>query len=266
MDRERDIDGLFALPSERFVPERDALAKRLRAAGDKEGAAAVKALRRPTVPAWAVNQLAVRSPDRIRALQEAGAALRSVQADPGDGQALTAATNALRQQVRDLVEASREVLAGGGHAVDPNLERVRELLTSLGAWGTEPPVAPGRLVDTLPPPGLEFLLTARPSAPRPKPKLVPEPEPEPEPEVDEEVEEARAEAAFLRKKLVRLGREADATAQRAADARVRAEAARRALVEAEAAEEAARTAADEARTAVEAAQAALDDAEERSRR
>ena len=50
------IDRLYGLPLEAFVGERDALAKELRAAGRRDEAAAVKALTKPTVAAWAVNQ------------------------------------------------------------------------------------------------------------------------------------------------------------------------------------------------------------------
>ena len=56
------IDALYALPLERFTPERDALAKDLAADGDRAGAARVKALRKPVVAAWAVNALAREDP------------------------------------------------------------------------------------------------------------------------------------------------------------------------------------------------------------
>ena len=55
---EQRIDDLYALPLERFTPERDALAKELAADGDRAGAARVKALRKPVVAAWAVTALA----------------------------------------------------------------------------------------------------------------------------------------------------------------------------------------------------------------
>ncbi|MEA2287422.1 MAG: hypothetical protein QOJ21_3465, partial [Solirubrobacteraceae bacterium] len=55
-----DSDELYGLPLDAFVPERDALAKELRSDGRREEAAEVKALRKPSVAAWGVNQ-AVRS-------------------------------------------------------------------------------------------------------------------------------------------------------------------------------------------------------------
>jgi hypothetical protein len=73
------IDRLYGLPLEDFVAERDALAKQLRADGDRDGAAAVKKLPKPTRPAWAVNQLTRARPDEVRALVEAGEALAGAQ-------------------------------------------------------------------------------------------------------------------------------------------------------------------------------------------
>jgi hypothetical protein len=48
-----DIDRLYALPLEEFTHERDELAKRVRDEGDADAAAAVKALKKPAVAAWA---------------------------------------------------------------------------------------------------------------------------------------------------------------------------------------------------------------------
>jgi hypothetical protein len=51
-----EADELYGLALDAFVPERDALAKRLRADGRRDEANEVKALRKPSVAAWAVNQ------------------------------------------------------------------------------------------------------------------------------------------------------------------------------------------------------------------
>ena len=51
-------DDLYGLPLDRFVAERGALAKALRADGRRDEASRVAALRKPSVAAWAVNQLA----------------------------------------------------------------------------------------------------------------------------------------------------------------------------------------------------------------
>lgn len=80
---------LYGVPPEQFVAERDKRAKELRAAGEREEAAAVKKLAKPTVAAWALNS--------------------AVRAEPG-------ATRDLGESVRLLEEAQKELLAGGDAA------------------------------------------------------------------------------------------------------------------------------------------------------
>ena len=52
-----DIDALFQLPPGEFTAARNALASRLKKGGHADEAEAVKALPKPSVSAWAVNQL-----------------------------------------------------------------------------------------------------------------------------------------------------------------------------------------------------------------
>jgi len=54
---EDEIDALFKLPLGEFTPARNALAARLKKAGEQAEADAVKALPKPSVAAWVVNQL-----------------------------------------------------------------------------------------------------------------------------------------------------------------------------------------------------------------
>src|SRR5262245_26102959 len=75
---EEDIDRLFTLDPSEFIKARDELAKRLKAEGRTE-AAEVKALRRPTVAAWAANQVARQNPKEIGELLAAGDDLRQAQ-------------------------------------------------------------------------------------------------------------------------------------------------------------------------------------------
>src|SRR3954465_10282043 len=85
---------LFGVDPAEFVAQRDQLARELKAAGEKDEAAAVKALRRPTVSIWALNQVARRDPD-------AGDAL------------LSATGDAVRAQDEVLAGADRELLREG---------------------------------------------------------------------------------------------------------------------------------------------------------
>ena len=54
---EQAADLLYGLPLDEFTPARNAAAKELRDQGLKAEADAVKALAKPSVAAWAVNQL-----------------------------------------------------------------------------------------------------------------------------------------------------------------------------------------------------------------
>ena len=75
MDVDELTRELYALPPERFTAARDEAVKRLRADGRRQDAQLVRALRRPTVVAWAVNHLARARPELVDELLEAGAEL-----------------------------------------------------------------------------------------------------------------------------------------------------------------------------------------------
>src|SRR5690349_5308895 len=68
-------DALFDAPLGEFLKERDALAKALAAKGDTAAAKAVRALRKPSPVAWAINQAARQSPVSVERVLEASAAL-----------------------------------------------------------------------------------------------------------------------------------------------------------------------------------------------
>lgn len=103
------MDELFDLPPAAFTAARDALAKKLKAEGDEDAAAEVKALRRPTVAAWAVNQVARSSPELIDAVVAAGAALADAQSavlGGGDKKGMRTAMAARRDAVAAATRAA----------------------------------------------------------------------------------------------------------------------------------------------------------------
>lgn len=106
-------DDLFALPPGEFVAARDALARGLKAGGDAKGAKEVKALRRPSVGAWAVNRVARDQPDLVGSVVEAGRALAAA-LEGGDREALRQATTARRDAVVAATRAA-VALAGAQH-------------------------------------------------------------------------------------------------------------------------------------------------------
>src|SRR6476660_475911 len=60
VDPDAALDELYGVEPSAFVATRKKLAADLRAAGDKDGARALLAARRPSTAAWALNQLARR--------------------------------------------------------------------------------------------------------------------------------------------------------------------------------------------------------------
>lgn len=128
-----DVDELYGLPLERFVPERNALARELRANGQRDEAAAVASLRKPSVAARAVNQLARAHPRELRRLFTAGDALSEMQSSVLAGQAggrdLSEARAREREAVSTLVEAASALLAAEGLTPSASvLERIGETL------------------------------------------------------------------------------------------------------------------------------------------
>ncbi|MFI9388919.1 hypothetical protein ACIG5F_47555, partial [Kutzneria sp. NPDC052558] len=82
MDLDAAIDTLYGLPRERFVAEREKLAKSQPALADR-----IRKLRKPTVVAGQANQLARKRPQDVAALVELGAKLRAAQ-ESLDGKAM----------------------------------------------------------------------------------------------------------------------------------------------------------------------------------
>jgi hypothetical protein len=131
MDDER-VRTLYREPPEAFVASRDALVRELKEAGQAEDAAAIKALRKPTVPAWAVNQLADRDPTGIGELLDAGAEVRAAQQAAMSSQAnadrLRDATAARRNVLGRLARAAIEALRETGRSPSAHEEEIRGTL------------------------------------------------------------------------------------------------------------------------------------------
>src|SRR5690606_20750132 len=72
---------------EEFVQRRDTLARELRSSGERDAANAVKALRKPSRIAWALDQGAIEMPGSLAALADAAADLVTAQSSGGDARA-----------------------------------------------------------------------------------------------------------------------------------------------------------------------------------
>jgi chromosome segregation ATPase len=117
-----EVDRLYELPLEQFTKARNELARGIRS-DDREAAERIAKLKKPTAPAWTLNQLARSHPKDIRAVLKTGAALREAQARPG-ARGLRKAAEEERAAVERLVGAAQDLLAGKPAAI----ERVRNTL------------------------------------------------------------------------------------------------------------------------------------------
>ena len=129
---EQAADELYALPPGDFTRARDERAKALRKEGRREEADAVKALRKPTVAAWALNQLARRRAKDVERLVAAGEELRAAQEEllaGGDRKAFQSAAAKEREQVAKLAGEATELVSEAGERASPALqEKISETL------------------------------------------------------------------------------------------------------------------------------------------
>ena len=146
------IDDLYRLPLGEFTGARNALAKSLSGAEAKR----VKALPKPTVVPWAVNQVYWRARATYDRLVKSGEKLRTAQiaALEGRNADVRAAGDAHRRAISEAVAEAERLSAASGAKPGPDaLARTFEAL-SLATTASE---IPGRLTETLQPAGFEAL-------------------------------------------------------------------------------------------------------------
>ncbi|MEX2458423.1 MAG: hypothetical protein WD770_05505, partial [Actinomycetota bacterium] len=131
MNVDREIDALYSGPPEEFVSARDDLAKRLKAADRGEDAAAVKALRRPTVAAWALNRLAHERPGSLGPLMELATELRRAQRGALSGlrgAGLREAVKRRRAVVDRIADEAIDLLEAAGRSGETQRDAVARTL------------------------------------------------------------------------------------------------------------------------------------------
>ena len=124
-------DELYGLPPGDFTRARDERAKELRGAGERDAATAVKALRRPTVAAWALNQLSRRRRQDLDELLSAGEHLRAAQEEllaGGDRSAFQEAAARERDLVATLAADATTLASEAGERGGGLREKVTETL------------------------------------------------------------------------------------------------------------------------------------------
>jgi hypothetical protein len=174
VDLDTDIDRLYAASRDAFVAERGALVKKLRASGEREEAAEVATLRKPTLVAWTVNQLAHTRRRDVDLLLDAGKRIIDAQQtsiSEGGRKELDAAQTSLRTAVNGLAASAGELL--GPDASTNTLTRVAETLRTAATSPTgRELLARGRLTEELSETGWEIVagFTPPPKTDRPKPE------------------------------------------------------------------------------------------------
>jgi hypothetical protein len=146
------IDDLYSRPLSEFTAARNALAKTLSGAD----AARVKALAKPAVVPWAINQVYWHARPVFDRLLKAGEHLRRAQIAALEGKSadVRSAAAAHRAAIADAVkEAERLAAAVGSHPAPDALTRTLESLS----LAPKPPADPGRLTEMLQPSGFEAL-------------------------------------------------------------------------------------------------------------
>lgn len=187
---------LYQAPHGSFVAERKRLAAELKAAGDKTGAARFAKLGRPTISAWAVNQLWWHARDAFETLFETAAKLRK---------GGLAASGPHRDAIATLRAPSARLLGDAGHAAtEGTLRKVTQTLAALAASGGWDPDPPGAISADRDPPGFEAIgIPNAPDADEPPAKPVAKPAAKPANDNDDHERRGkptRDELAELRKR------------------------------------------------------------------
>lgn len=149
-DSEEIADELYGLDPNEFIAARDEHVAQARKAGDRDTAAAIGKLRKPTVAAWLVNLLARDRADELAALLDLGGALRTAQRRLS-GSDLRKLSGQRRQAVGALErEAGRLAVAHGRRVSEAALREVGQTLNAaLADPDIEERVRSGRLETSL---------------------------------------------------------------------------------------------------------------------
>lgn len=157
---EDEIDALFTLPLPEFTGARNTLAARLKKEGRADDADRVKLLGKPSVSAWAVNQLYWDHRDAFDDLIVASKHFRPASSRlAGRVAGMRDSLDARREALTNLSQIAAEVLTEAGHNPSPEtLRRVLTTLEALSAYALLPDgPTPGRLTGDIDPPSFESL-------------------------------------------------------------------------------------------------------------
>lgn len=157
---EADVDALFQLPLAEFTDARNVLAARLKKSGRGDDAILVKALGKPSVSAWAVNQLYWNHREAFEQLLASGERFHKAQTSRSAGKVadMREALDARREALTQLSNLATSVLREARHNPSPDtVHRVTTTLEAMSAYASRSgaPRA-GRLTEDVDPPGFEL--------------------------------------------------------------------------------------------------------------
>jgi hypothetical protein len=231
-------DRLYGAALEDFTSERTRLAKELRDAGNRADADAVAKLRKPSVAAWALNQLARRNRRDVDLLLDAGHRLREAQVGVLSGaekEAFERARQSERDALRRLTREAEQLLRERGGASATVLNQIGESLraAAISPTGREL-LARGRFVQPAHAEGFDVVTELAGLATPPKRRAPPAAKKKEEDRAAREaVREAREQLREAERRLRDAEREAEQAARRAEQERAGVEAAEQALDEAQ---------------------------------
>src|SRR5215813_2991680 len=167
------------LPLAEFIDARKNLAARLKQSGRADDATLVKTLAKPSISAWAVNQLYWKQRAAFDKLLAAGQRFRQSQTSASAGKIADVrnALDARREALSDLSDLAAGLLRAAGH--NPTLDMIRRIITTLEAVSANASLSEGptlgRLTHDVDPPGFEALASLFPANETTKRKVEPAP-------------------------------------------------------------------------------------------
>jgi hypothetical protein len=170
-----DVDALYSLPLAEFTAARNTLAKRLKQGGSGNEADFVKALLKPSLSAWAVNQLYWKHREAFDRLIATGERVRQAQTSRRSVADMQVALDARREALSHVSDLATALLRDAGH--NPTLDTMRSVTATLEAMSVYASIPdaprPGRLTHDLDPPGFESLASLMPGASTTQPAMEP---------------------------------------------------------------------------------------------
>jgi hypothetical protein len=165
---EEDVDALYRLPLAEFTAARNTFAGQLKQGGRGDEADFVKALVKPSISAWAVNQLYWKHRDAFDRLIAPAERFRQAQTSRLARKVadMRGALDARREALSHLSDLATVLLRNAGHNPTPEtIHRITTTLEAISAYASLPDASrPGRLTHDVDPPGFESLASLMPGA------------------------------------------------------------------------------------------------------